>query len=49
MIRRILYWLAVVAVAALLTYPFIQLAEGLDASQVGAALLPKYVAAARPS
>lgn len=35
MIRRILYWLAVVAVATLLTYLIIRLAEGLDASQIG--------------
>ena len=35
MIRRILYWLAVVAISAFLTYLLIRLAEGLDASQVG--------------
>ena len=37
MIRRILYWVAVVAISALLTYLIIRLAEALDASQVGAA------------
>ena len=49
MIRRILYWLAVVAVAVLLTYLIIRLAEGLDASQVGAALPLRSAVATRPS
>lgn len=35
MIRRVLYWLAVVAVSAFLCYLIIRFAEGLDASQVG--------------
>ena len=34
MIRRIAYWLAVIAVSVLLTYLLVRLAEGLDASQV---------------
>jgi uncharacterized protein involved in cysteine biosynthesis len=35
-LRRLLYWLAVVAVAAVLAFLLIRLAERLDASQIGA-------------
>lgn len=38
MTGRLLYWIAVVAVAAALSYLLIRLAEGLDASQVNATL-----------
>ena len=46
MIRRILYWSAVIVLSAILTYLVIRLAEGLDASQVGT---PRSVVVARPS
>lgn len=36
-LRRVLYWLAVVAIAAALTYGLVRIAEGLDASRVGGA------------
>jgi hypothetical protein len=36
-LRHILYWLAVVAIAAALAYGVVLIAEGLDASRVGAA------------
>ncbi len=38
MIRRVAYWLAVIAISALLAYLIVRLAEGLDASQVDALL-----------
>lgn len=36
-LRRMLYWLAVVAIAVALTYGVVRIAEGLDASRVGGA------------
>ena len=38
-LRRIAYWIAVVAVSAVLAYLLIRLAEGLDASQIEGALI----------
>lgn len=32
---RVLYWLAVVTIAAAITYGLVRIAEGLDASRVG--------------
>ena len=49
MIRRILYWVAVVAISALLTYLVLRLAEALDASQVGTASLLRLEVVTRPS
>lgn len=37
--RRAVYWLAVVAVSATLTYLVVRLAEGLDAGQLGGGLI----------
>ena len=48
MIRRILYWVAVIAISAVLTFLIIRLAEALDASQVGAAVTRSEVVT-RPS
>ena len=46
--RRVLYWMAVIAISAVLTFLIVRLAEALDASQVGAAAARPEVVA-RPS
>jgi hypothetical protein len=37
--RRAVYWLAVVAVSAMLTYLLVRLAERLDAGQLGGGVI----------